>query len=155
MEPKVVSLKTHLKDVFIGHEEAILDQTRRTVIGALLERQIESLEGSKWKPNIRKAIDFFIAESLEVYDATCMPVRRARMLLKSLEMTYHMQDGADQTGLTDKTYIGDVAVEADRLLTAEVRSDYRCRCRRVLISRPETTMGRAFGTRSAVLPCNP
>ena len=56
MEPKAVSLRGSMTNLFIGRNEANVDQFRRTVVGALLERQAEGLLESKWKPPVRKVI---------------------------------------------------------------------------------------------------
>ncbi|KAI0691256.1 peptidase family C50-domain-containing protein [Cerioporus squamosus] len=54
-----------------------LDQDGKCVVGALLERQISSLEESKWKQGVRDVIQRREA------------VRHARVLLKKLELGYH------------------------------------------------------------------
>ncbi|TBU57165.1 peptidase family C50-domain-containing protein [Dichomitus squalens] len=59
------------------------------VLGAILERQISSLEESKWKQGVQSVLRRLIEDALEVYTAEQRPVRRARVLLKRLELSYH------------------------------------------------------------------
>jgi separase len=58
------------------------------IIGALLERQIDGLEGSRWKDGVQNAVGQLLLDVLDVYGPD-MPVRRARVLLKCLEFGYH------------------------------------------------------------------
>ncbi|KAJ3553303.1 hypothetical protein NM688_g3687 [Phlebia brevispora] len=118
LEPNAVSLATHLKAVFVGHDTRHATQVQSTVLGALLERQLETLEGSKWKPDIRKAMDLFLSALLEIYEAIHMPIRRARVMLKILEMAYHTPENLGASPI-DKLHIRDIAAQADKLLTTE------------------------------------
>ncbi|KAJ7449960.1 cysteine peptidase C50 [Mycena latifolia] len=59
------------------------------ITGALLERQIQSLDGSRWKESTRSVIQAFLHAALDVYGEMEMPVRRARTLVRCLEFTYH------------------------------------------------------------------
>lgn len=117
LDPHAVSLKTHLKESFGFHKDA--ESTHDAIVGALLERQIESLEGSRWKPAIRTAVNKFLGDLLEVYKPLQVPLRRARALLKCLEMVYHTQDGSEPD-VPDNINTGETAVEADTLLMKEV-----------------------------------
>ncbi|KAG6902753.1 hypothetical protein C0995_011901 [Termitomyces sp. Mi166 len=74
MEPSAVSLSS----LHVGDDG---------VIGALLERQVESLELIRYKENLSKVISHLLGETLKVYGSD-MPVRRARMLVKCLELMY-------------------------------------------------------------------
>jgi separase len=58
------------------------------IIGALLERQIGGLGGSRWKDGVQNAVGQLLIDVLDSYGPD-MPVRRARVLLKSLEFGYH------------------------------------------------------------------
>ncbi|KAJ7741576.1 cysteine peptidase C50 [Mycena maculata] len=59
------------------------------IAGALLERQIQSLDGSRWKESTRTVLQAFLRAALEAYSEAEMPVRRARTLVKCLEFSYH------------------------------------------------------------------
>ncbi|OCH85114.1 hypothetical protein OBBRIDRAFT_891378 [Obba rivulosa] len=63
-------------------------QTWRCIIGALLERQMEGLASGRWKPAVRALVQSLLNDSLEVYLPAERPIRRARMLLNSLELAY-------------------------------------------------------------------
>ncbi|KAJ7273284.1 cysteine peptidase C50 [Mycena rebaudengoi] len=57
--------------------------------GALVERQIQSLDSSRWKESTRSVIQAFLCAALDVYSEIEMPLRRARTLVRSLEFAYH------------------------------------------------------------------
>ncbi|KAJ7632765.1 cysteine peptidase C50 [Roridomyces roridus] len=59
------------------------------VTGVLLERQIQSLDKSRWKESTRTVVQALLLAALEVYGPEEMPVRRARTLLRCLEYSYH------------------------------------------------------------------
>ena len=80
MEPAKVSL-------------ASLSVAEDAVAGALLERQIGSLETSRWQEGVPAVVERLLQDALQVY-GTQMPVRRSRTLLKCLEFMY--QAGPDQ-----------------------------------------------------------
>jgi separase len=61
----------------------------QAVVGALLEQQIESQAGSKWKTNVREVISHILTQALEVYEGREMPIRRSRVLVKLMEFSYH------------------------------------------------------------------
>lgn len=58
------------------------------ITGALIERQIDSLEGSRWKEGVQNAVAQLSMDVLGMYGPD-MPVRRARVLLKCMEFAYH------------------------------------------------------------------
>lgn len=94
LPPDQVSLKPHLSNCFVENASQDAAATRRQLIGALLERQIESLDSCKWKERGRRAIRCFLEQALKVYDAEEMPIRRARVILKLLE---HIHSNPDAT----------------------------------------------------------
>ncbi|GJE92064.1 cysteine peptidase C50 [Phanerochaete sordida] len=114
LEPQAVSLKSHLIDCFVpeglslGHTA-----TRKVIIGAILERQVESLDSCRWKPAGRKAIRFLLEQALRIYDAKEMPIRRARVILKQLEHL-HSCSTPDTPAAPDPEALGN---EADALLS--------------------------------------
>ena len=65
------------------------DDDIKCVLGALIERQISSLEESKWKQGVLGVLTQLVDDALELYTAEQRPVRRARVLLKKLELSYH------------------------------------------------------------------
>ena len=58
------------------------------VIGALLERQTDSLEAGRWKEDVQVVVPHLLRDTLEIYGLH-MPLRRARALLRCLEFMYH------------------------------------------------------------------
>ncbi|PIL26880.1 hypothetical protein GSI_11060 [Ganoderma sinense ZZ0214-1] len=68
----------------LGDEDAA-----KCVLGALLERQIGGLEESRWKQGVQSVLRRILDDALEVYGEAERPVRRARVLLKRLELEYH------------------------------------------------------------------
>ncbi|EMD38775.1 hypothetical protein CERSUDRAFT_92811 [Gelatoporia subvermispora B] len=68
-------------------------QAWKCVAGAILERQMEGLSSSRWKPAIRALVQTLLKDSLDVYLSSERPIRRTRMLLNSLELAYF--DGSD------------------------------------------------------------
>ncbi|RPD59511.1 hypothetical protein L227DRAFT_586688 [Lentinus tigrinus ALCF2SS1-6] len=71
-----------------------LDQNGKCIVGALLERQIGSLEESRWKHGVREVLQVLLDDALLVYDGEERPVRHARVLLKKLELGYHSGSSA-------------------------------------------------------------
>ncbi|KAI0700451.1 peptidase family C50-domain-containing protein [Cytidiella melzeri] len=111
-------------DLFLPAEEVSLkaqriadvsDSESNAVLGALLERQAEGLDSSKWKPAVHNAICRILQDALEVYPPQNMPVRRARVMLKCFELT-------SSTAGKGMCLVDDVekfALEADTILQAE------------------------------------
>jgi separase len=84
--------------------------------GALVERQIQSLDSSRWKESTRGVIQAFLCAALDVYSEIEMPLRRARTLVRSLEFAYH-------AGPESLASVGSpiaLGEEVDRLLTRKV-----------------------------------
>ncbi|KDQ52064.1 hypothetical protein JAAARDRAFT_40451 [Jaapia argillacea MUCL 33604] len=114
--PEDVSLKSALQQLYGVAELS-------SVVGALIERQIDGLEGSIWKENVRTATKCLLLDALSVYDQQKRPVKRARVLLRCLEVTY--KGGQDASGLDEVSGrpLGDVGQEVEALLT---REDFGC-----------------------------
>ena len=72
---------------------ASLSVAEGSIVGALLERQIGSLETSRWQEGVPAVVGRLLRDALQVYEART-PVRRPRTLLKCLEFMY--QAGLDQ-----------------------------------------------------------
>lgn len=112
--PTEVSLKRLISSISIGgvgnHAE-----DRRCVIGAILERQIDSLTGSLWKHDVQSAVAGLLSDCVSIYNPEDRPIRRAGVMLRLLELSFY-------TGVPG----GDVQLEksADEiiaLLSHEVR----------------------------------
>ncbi|KAL6306065.1 peptidase family C50-domain-containing protein [Sparassis latifolia] len=115
LEPDKLSTKVWLAETALSGGKGA--QTWNCVIGTLLERQIESLESSRWKAGVRAMIDVLLRHALEVYSPTERPVRRARVLLKCLEHAYYApaEGSASIAGLSPT----EIAAEALELLSRE------------------------------------
>lgn len=86
------------------------------IVGALLERQIDSLEGSRWKQGVHNVVGRLLIDALTIYGPD-MPVRRARVLLKCLEFAYHAGPEAVLAIGTPE----EMGSEVERLLLSQVR----------------------------------
>ncbi|KAI0703447.1 hypothetical protein BC835DRAFT_1517213 [Cytidiella melzeri] len=113
-----------IRDLFLPAEEVSLkaqriadvsDSVSNAVLGALLERQAESLDSSKWKPAVHNAICRILQDALEVYPPQKMPVRRARVMLKCFELT----SSTAGKGMCFADDVEKFALEADTILQAE------------------------------------
>ncbi|KAG7448865.1 uncharacterized protein BT62DRAFT_946578 [Guyanagaster necrorhizus] len=60
-----------------------------SVVGALLERQLECLEPYLAKKSVQTVMAGLLKDAAEVYASASMPMRRARVLIKSLIFAYH------------------------------------------------------------------
>ncbi|KAI0344016.1 hypothetical protein BDW22DRAFT_1114942 [Trametopsis cervina] len=105
-----VSLKVLLSHLMTAENNA-KSQTRAT-LGALLERQAEGLESSKWKPAVHNAVCHLLQDALEIYTPQDMPVRRARVILKYLETALSTNDDK----ATSLSTTEELALEAEALL---------------------------------------
>lgn len=101
-QPPDVSLKNRLQACALNI----------TVVGAILERQIESLEGSLWKEGARDAVRALLADALGIYVGKDWPVRRGRVLVRCLEFGYKDEGGGRHSD--------DVGEEALELLGRDV-----------------------------------
>nr|GAT53299.1 cysteine peptidase C50 [Mycena chlorophos] len=80
-----------LSDLFLPPEKISLRSVGHGVVaGVLLERQVRSLEGSRWKDNARSLICALLDDALAVYSEAELPVRKARTLTRVLESAYHV-----------------------------------------------------------------
>jgi hypothetical protein len=86
--PTEVSLKRLISSISIGgvdnHEE-----DRRCVVGAILERQIDSLTGSLWKPDVQSAVAGLLSDCVSIYNPEDRPIRRAGVMLRLLELSFY------------------------------------------------------------------
>ena len=88
------------------------------VLSTLLERQIGSLEASRWKPHVRLIVAQLLLDANALYQADVNPVRRARVLLWWLEFKYNA--GTDEEDDGQLGPVAHVADEIESLLTREV-----------------------------------
>ncbi|SJK98717.1 uncharacterized protein ARMOST_01986 [Armillaria ostoyae] len=73
-----------------------------SVVGALLERQLECLEPHLTKKSVQTVAAGLLKDATEVYACAGMPLRRARVLIKSLIFAYHCGlDIINQIGAPD------------------------------------------------------
>ena len=86
--PTEVSLKRLISSISIGgvdnHEEDC-----RCVVGAIIERQIDSLTGSLWKPDVQSAVAGLLSDCVLIYNPENRPIRRAGVMLRLLELSFY------------------------------------------------------------------
>jgi separase len=61
-----------------------------TIIGLLLERQLDTLSRSLWKDGVSRVVSTLLLHAKEVYTGDEMPIRRARILLRCMDFLYHV-----------------------------------------------------------------
>jgi len=108
LDPGSISLKT------------TMDTCTPAVAGIVLERQLDSLNGIVRKEGVRALGMQLLADAKSIYGED-MPVRRARILVKSLDLVYH-KEAEPVTGIECPE---DIGKEAEMLLTQAVGHDTR------------------------------
>ena len=97
------------------------------IVGALLERQLDSLEPSRWKESVHGVFVRLLRDALDVYrvedvedSSNGMPVRRARILIRCMEFVYrdHGQDNWSVFGFAN---VDEIGREIERLVMMSVR----------------------------------
>jgi len=112
--PAEVSLKRLISSISIAGVDNH-DEDRRCVVGAILERQIDSLAGSLWKPDVQSVVARLLSDCVSTYDAENRPIRRAGAMLRLLELSFY-------TGVPDRdAQLEKSADEIKALLSHEVR----------------------------------
>jgi separase len=86
-------------------------------VGAILERQIDGIEGSSWKENVQDLVSKLLQDALFLYGDR-WPVRRARVLLRCLEFSYYT--GPGKLGSEPDLLIGEI----EELLNRQVRCSF-------------------------------
>jgi len=109
LQPSEISLKRPLEASGLS----------TTVVGAILERQIEGLEGSLWKESVQKVVKALLADASGAYPQGDMPVRRARILILCLEFGYRAGDGVSR-------HPDDIGEETEELLGRNVCQVFFC-----------------------------
>ncbi|KAJ3567488.1 hypothetical protein NP233_g6332 [Leucocoprinus birnbaumii] len=88
------------------------------IIGALVEQQVESLEQRGARDSIQRSIRALLESAVKVYDGEVkMPVRRARVTLRLLEVLYRMENVPPFEDIQKMTQ------EVENLLSAEPVQD--------------------------------
>jgi hypothetical protein len=112
--PTEVSLKRLISSISIDGVDN-LEEDRRCVVAAILERQIDSLTGSLWKPDVQSAVAGLLSDCISIYNPETRPVRRAGVMLRLLELSFY-------TGAPDgDAQLEKSADEIKALLSHEVR----------------------------------
>jgi hypothetical protein len=86
--PTEVSLKRLISSISIGDVDN-QEEGRRCVVGAILERQIDSMTGSLWKPDVRSAVARLLSDCVSIYNPESRPIRRAGVMLRLLELSFY------------------------------------------------------------------
>jgi separase len=111
--PAQVSLRQLIGSIPINGASN-LEEERRCVVGAILERQVESLSGSLWKPNVQNVVAGLLSDCVSTYDSANRPIRRASVKLRALELAYYTS-AVDEDIQLDKS-----SKEIEALLKTEV-----------------------------------
>lgn len=116
-------------------------QSRTEIAGAILTRQLATLESIGHKDGAREAMERILEDLLSVYDASSAPVQRARVLVTALSVSWRdgPRDGPDASTQLDVDRMGQ---EALALLAREVSGvsvlRARARVESVLVQMPES-----------------
>ncbi|KAK0494593.1 cysteine peptidase C50 [Armillaria luteobubalina] len=85
-----------------------------SIVGALLERQLECLEPHLTKKCVQTVAAGLLRDATEVYACAGMPLRRARVLIKSLIFAYHCGlDVISQIGMPDAIVVDILALVSE------------------------------------------
>ena len=109
-----VSLRGELAHSFHAKDKHAI----AAIAGALLEKQVDGLESSKWKPAVHNMMGKLLKDALKVYSSQKMPIRKARVMLKCLQLE-HSSNGKAASIVDD---LEEFVIEADELLRARVCS---------------------------------
>ena len=123
LPPEAISIRSCMQNSNGDHNESF--RLENDIIGALLERQLISLEPSRWKEGVRAVFVGLLRDVLEIYSVQdgngllLMPIRKARMLCRCLEFAYRDSsvDGISSLGYGTAE---EVAMEIERLCTLQV-----------------------------------
>ena len=118
LEPDAISAKSwYTSAANVGEGDVQL----KAFVGALLERQVASLDGSRWKKGVDRVVQHLLRHALVLYEAAAFPIRRARIFLQLLEGAYYATDersGGKILGMP----VEDVGTQVRALLNCEVSS---------------------------------
>ena len=116
------------------------------IVGALLERQLDSLESSRWKESVHGVFVRLLRDALDVYRvkdniSNGMPVRRARVLVRCMEFVYR-DHGQDEWSAFGFANVDEIGCEIERLVMMSVRSFLINLCRHSKNFHNSRTLGR-------------
>ena len=118
LEPDAISARSW----YTAAENTGADDVRmKAFVGALLERQVASLEGSRWKKGVDRVVQHLLRHALVLYEAATFPIRRARIFLQLLEGAYYATDERDGGKILGMP-VEDVGAQVRALLNCEVSS---------------------------------
>ena len=125
LPPEDVSLLTAINGASSEAASRNADPTplNPAVTGALLERQLDSLEPSRWKDGVRGVFIQLLRDSLQVYslpETEQMPVRRARVLVRCMKFAYHDQ-GGNTCSEIGRGSVKEMAEQIEDLASRQVR----------------------------------
>jgi separase len=112
------------KLTYLGSCELLLEPSRVSlkitaaayppaITGILLERQLDSLNGTIRKEDVQELCMQLLADAKNVYREDEMPIRKARILVRALDLMYH-------TGSHGPENSEEIGKEAEKLLTRTV-----------------------------------
>jgi separase len=111
--PELVSLRQLIGSIHIDGTSN-LEEERLCVVGAIIERQVESLGGSLWKSNVQNVVAGLLSDCVSTYDTENRPIRRASVMLRALAVAYY-------TGAADRdVQLAKSSKEIETLLRTEV-----------------------------------
>jgi len=120
--PEEVSLHTTLRNAAsLQYKQSHLDAS---VAGILLERQYCSLHSSRWKEGVQAISIQLLKDVLEIYHSkaedgsTFMPIRRARVLIRCMELVY--RDSVNSICTFGFVSVEEMAREIEYLCTMQV-----------------------------------
>ncbi|EGO04017.1 hypothetical protein SERLA73DRAFT_84238 [Serpula lacrymans var. lacrymans S7.3] len=93
--------------------------TQAQIIGMVLERQVECLESSLWKDDVKSAVRALLEDALCIYEKSQMPIRRARVLIRCLEFLWKDNGSATKRGGSINWDSEEIGSEALVLLSVE------------------------------------
>jgi hypothetical protein len=100
-------------------------------ISVILEKQLEVLEKSKWKPHVRAALQPVLSGLSVVYKQSQRPAQVARMMVKTMELMYSAPM-EDNTATAEETMSGLTALHVSQVSIII----NRCLCQLILLRAP-------------------
>ncbi|OBZ78082.1 hypothetical protein A0H81_02757 [Grifola frondosa] len=116
-DPQELSAKAWFAASSLADEKTA--QMQKCIVGALLERQLDGLESSKWKPAVRNVLLALLRDALTIYLPEERPIRRARVLLRYLELEYHTPPDAKASSVSLYRSAAEAGQEINILLARE------------------------------------
>jgi separase len=123
LSPEEISFRSCIQNA--NDDRCELLRLENCITGALLERQLVSLEPSRWKEGVRVVFIGLLRDALTVYSVQdeggsfLVPIRKARVLLRCLEFAYR-DSAVDAISSLGYSNVEEVATEIERLCTLQV-----------------------------------